>query len=115
VKANSQQRAAHSSASFLNAGFLRKAGRELEKIGFVSDEHDFAPYGEALSEHYKEIEHELRKIGFAGHLMPGFIANHPAAGYAYYVYDANRFHHRAEAEAAVSRWLDYKYRDESQA
>jgi hypothetical protein len=115
VKANSQRKStavAHSSESFLSPAFLRKARKELEKIGFISDEHDFAPYGEVLSEHFREIERELRKVGFGGHLAPGFITNHPTAGYAYYVYDTNRFRDRSEAQAAVSRWLDRKYQGE---
>jgi len=73
---------ADSPESFLTYRFLRKAKKEFEKTGFISDEHDFAPYGEALSEHLRETERELRKIGFGGHLAPGFIANHPTAGYA---------------------------------
>jgi hypothetical protein len=115
VKANSEPVVAHSSENFLNPGFLKKAKKELEKIGFISDEHDFAPYREALKEHCEEMERALRGIGFTGHLAPGFIANHPGAGYAYYVYDMNRFPDRREAEAAVSRWLDSRYQDEPQA
>ena len=118
MKANSQRRstpAAPALADFLNPGFLRKARKELERTGFVSDEHDFAPYGESLKDHCKEIERELRRLGFPGHLTPGVIKNHPTAGYAYYVYDSNRFHDRREAEAEISRWLYRRYRDELQA
>jgi hypothetical protein len=35
--------------------------------------------------------------------------NHRTAGYAYFIYDANRFAQTAAAEAAVSRWLDRKH------
>jgi hypothetical protein len=101
------------SEQFLNNGFLQKAKRELEKNGFISDEHDFAPYRDALSQHRKQIERELRKIGFGGHLAPGFVANHPDAGYAYYLYDTTRFHDQQEAESAVSRWLNRKYQGEA--
>jgi hypothetical protein len=99
---------------FLKPEFLRKARKELEKNGFITDEHDFAPYREAIAEHWAQIERELRKIGFGGHLKPGRLDNHPGAGYAYYVFDSNRFSSN-EAEAAVSRWLDRKYQDESHA
>ncbi len=117
MKANLQHKTTvgQSSERFLSLGFLRKAKKELEKRGFISDEHGFAPYGETLSEHCKKIERELRKIGFAGHLVPGFIANHPAAGYAYYLYDANHFRDKKTVQAAVSQWLDRKYQDEKYA
>ena len=118
MKANAQRStaaAAQSSEHFLNPGFLRRAKKELEKLGFISDEHDFAPYGDALTEHFRKIERELRKTGFDGHLAPGFIANHPAAGYAYYVYDTSRFRDKSEAEAAVADWLERKYEGEAHA
>lgn len=100
-----------SSKQFLDHTFLQKAKKELHRSAFISDEHDFAPYRDALLEHCHQIERELRKIGFAGHLAPGRITNHPTAGYAYYVYDTNRFRDRREAESAVSRWLDRKYQE----
>ena len=116
MKANAQRRITQNPPSpedFLNPEFLRKAKKELEKTGLISDKHDFAPYGEALSEHCQQIERELRKIGFEGHLSPGFIKNHPTAGYAHYLYDTSRFRDKREAEAAVSHWLDRKYPGET--
>ena len=118
MKTNEQRRTTpvgQAAEQFLTPTFLRKAKKELEKNGFISDEHDFAPYREALSQHCAQIERELRKIGFRGHLASGFIANHPGAGYAYYVYDPARFPDKNKAESAVSHWLDRKYQDETHA
>jgi hypothetical protein len=118
MSANAPQRSmpnAQSLEDFLNPAFVRKAKRELEKSGFISDEHNFAPYGEALPEYCKQIERELRRIGFNGHLTPGFVKNHPTAGYAHYLYDTSRFRGKREAEAAVRQWLDRKYPEETQA
>jgi hypothetical protein len=42
------------SEDLLRPDFFRKAKMEIEKSGFLSDEHDFAPYGEELLEHREE-------------------------------------------------------------
>ncbi|MFC0717089.1 hypothetical protein [Luteimonas padinae] len=81
---------------------------ELKKVGFVCDEHDFAPYRETISHHVGRIEDALKKRGFSGALSPGFV-NHPEAGYAYYVYDTTKFADQKAADAAVQKWLTTRY------
>ena len=95
-------------SSFMTPEFVRRTKIELEKTGFVSDEHEFAPYRETLSEHVEEIEQALHEVGFRGTLLSGFI-KHSEAGYAYFIYDQSRFGNPDEANAAVSHWLDIKY------
>jgi hypothetical protein len=116
MKANPQP-AKHRSIStddFITPEFLRQAKRELEKNGFLSDEHDFAPYRSALFDRCKAIERALRKTGFRGHLQAARLDNHPDAGYAYYLFDTDRLS-AAEAKEAVWRWLDRRYQGEAQA
>ncbi|MEO8713392.1 MAG: hypothetical protein ABI369_00110 [Acetobacteraceae bacterium] len=89
--------------------FLDSALEELRRSGFVTDEHDFAPYREAISTFAPEIEARLLERGTDIPLESGMIKNHPKAGYAYYIFDRNRFHSRADAERAISAWLDEAY------
>ena len=61
VKSAAQRKATavKKSLDFLNTGFLLKAKKELERIGFISDEHGFAPYGDELSKGCERIDSEL--------------------------------------------------------
>lgn len=94
---------------FLTPAFVKAMAKELAASGFVSDEHEFAPYRETISEHFGEIEKALRKAGHAVSLLPGFL-KHPDAGYAYYVYDTDRLRDSEAAKQAVTAWLDARYR-----
>lgn len=96
--------------TFLTPEFVRKAMVELERSGFVSDEHDFAPYRETMTENMALIEKALLDGGYrGGPIRAGFVDDHPQAGYAYFIYDEHRFPDRAAADAAVRRWLDARY------
>ncbi|MBB5766539.1 hypothetical protein [Xanthomonas euroxanthea] len=94
--------------SVLTENFLSSAFSELKKVGFVCDEHDFAPYRETISQHVDQIEEALEKRGFSGELKPGYV-NHPQAGYAYYIYDITKFESQEVADAAVRNWLTTRY------
>lgn len=92
---------------FMTSHFIKRTAETLLEIGFVSDEHDFAPYRETISYHVSAINEELRKEGYKLNLLTGFL-KHEAA-YAYYIYDEDRFSEPSDAEHAVSSWLDDKY------
>lgn len=94
---------------FLTPAFVSEVAEELANSGFVSDEHDFAPYRETINTHCQAIEHALRKKGHPFKLMSGFL-KHSEAGYAYFIYDKDRFRDGDAAERAVKSWLDEKYR-----
>jgi len=47
-------------------------------------------------------------------LGAGFLADHPMAGYAYFVFDEGRFETLKEASAAVSAWLDHRFAGDEQ-
>ena len=93
---------------FMTPEFINLTANALGDVGFVSDEHEFAPYRETINEHVSEIERALQEKGHEFTLSSGFI-NHPEAGYAYYIYDYKRFNSSDEAGKAVSAWLDEKY------
>jgi hypothetical protein len=93
---------------FLTPDFLRAAAKELASVGFVSDEHGFAPYRETISKHCRAIESALSDAGVPFHLQSGFV-KHIDAGYAYFVYNTDHFRSNDDAEAAVGSWLDAKY------
>lgn len=89
--------------------FLDHMRRELSERGFVTDEHDFAPYKDAIVKLAPEIQAELRARDPELLLESGSIRNHPKAGYAYYVFDRRKFRNRTAAEHAISDWLDAIY------
>lgn len=93
---------------FLTPEFIERTAKTLLDVGFVSDEHEFAPYRETLNVHVSEIQKSLHEMGYDLTLSSGYI-NHPEAGYAYYIYDYNKFDNLNEASEAVSTWLDEKY------
>lgn len=93
---------------FLNPAFVKATAKELAATGFVSDEHDFAPYRETLNTHFAEIEKALRKAGHPVSLLYGFV-KHSEAGYAFFIYDTDRFPDPKAAERAVTAWLDKRY------
>lgn len=94
---------------FLNPTFVEQTANELAQSGFLTDEHSFAPYRETIGTHWKAIESALHEAGHPVELMAGFL-KHPAAGFAYYIYDKNRFRDGNMAERAVTAWLDARYR-----
>lgn len=94
---------------FMTPEFIEITGNTLLEIGFVSDEHDFAPYRETLTVHVSEIEKALKNNGYDLNLSGGFIKHHEA-GYAYYIYDSEKFSSITEADEAVTAWLDEKYK-----
>ncbi|GLV23873.1 hypothetical protein TomTYG45_03150 [Sphingobium sp. TomTYG45] len=94
---------------FLTAEFVAQAAATLAASGLVTDEHDFAPYRETVSERVEAIERALLAAGHHYELLPGFV-EHPQAGYAYFIYDAKRFTDREAADSAVLAWLDERYR-----
>lgn len=94
---------------FLTPEFLAQAASALQGEGFISDEHAFAPYRETISTHVEAIQAALANAGHHFGLLPGYV-NHSQAGYAYFIYDADRFANGREAGRAVGRWLDRKYR-----
>ena len=93
---------------FMTAPFLEKTADTLTELGFVADEHEFAPYRETISTHFTAIEQALAARGRPVSLLPGFV-EHTRAGYAYFVYDADRFVDSNTANTAVSAWLDQRY------
>ena len=93
----------------LSSCFLDNAVRELADRGFVTDEHDFAPYRETMAYYVRQIEQALRERGERFSLGAGEVTNHPDAGYAYFIYDTARFSGLAAAEKAVSSWLSEVY------
>lgn len=94
---------------FLTPEFVAEAAVTLAATGIVTDEHDFAPYRETVSERVEAIEQALSAAGYDYELLPGFV-EHPQAGYAYFIYDAKRFTDRQAAAGAVLAWLDERYR-----
>ncbi|MGA7437274.1 MAG: hypothetical protein WBW32_03990 [Luteibacter sp.] len=88
--------------------FLEPALATLRADGFVTDEHDFSPYRETISEYVKEIQRALAERGFKRELSSGFV-NHSQAGYAYFIYDTSRFRTNDAAEKAVKSWLTKQY------
>ncbi len=99
---------AQSPDEFLNNEFLDAAAKELSLSGFVSDEHEFAPYRETISEHVHIIEAALNNKGNNYKLSEGYL-NHPDAGYAYFIYDTEKFYDIDAAKRAVMSWLDNRY------
>jgi hypothetical protein len=95
---------AQSLESFLTDEFLDQASDTLAADGFISDEHDFAPYRETISTHVESIQSALQDHGFDIELSAGFVKCKET--YAYFIYDTDRFTDSAAAKAAVSRWLD---------
>lgn len=94
--------------SFLNEEFLDQASDALAADGFISDEHDFAPYRETVSTHVRSIQKALHERGFDIELGTGFV-KHNVAGYAYFIYDTDRFPDLDAALVAVHRWLSSKH------
>ena len=94
---------------FLTPEFIQKTGQELELSGFVTDEHGFAPYRETISEHARDIGIALHEYGWQMDVQSGFLPNHPAAGYSYFIYNPAKFRDSKAAQHAVSEWLDRKY------
>ncbi|MCW2003090.1 hypothetical protein FHY30_001845 [Xanthomonas arboricola] len=94
----------------LTADFLTAALIELTETGFITDEHSFTPYRETINVHFSAIQDALEQRGFKSNLLPGYL-NHPKAGYAYYVYDAEKFRTRQAAEIAINLWLTKRYSD----
>lgn len=95
-------------SEFLNDAFIIAAAKELGEQGFISDEHDFAPYRETMNEHVEAIEAALRKAGHDFKLEPGFVT-HPQAGFAYFIFDMQKFRQADAAKEAVTNWLDQRY------
>lgn len=93
---------------FLNPVFIEATAKELAAIGFVTDEHDFAPYRETLNTHFAEIETAFREAGHPFSLLYGFVKQ--ADAYAYFIYDTDRFDDSGAAERAVAAWLDKRSR-----
>lgn len=98
--------------SVLQRDFLERAEKELTSIGFVTDEHSFAPYRETIAEHVEEIS---RALNGRFDLRKGFVGNHPDAGYAYFIYDARRYPKIEDAETDVREWLSRQYAEEAEA
>jgi hypothetical protein len=88
---------------------MQKTGQELELSGFVTDEHGFAPYREAIPKHARDIGIALHEHGWKMDVQSGFLSNHPAAGYSYFTYNPAKFGDSQAAQHAVSEWLDRKY------
>jgi hypothetical protein len=95
---------AQSLESFLTDKFLDQASDTSAADGFISDEHDFAPYRETISTHVESIQNALQDCGFDIELSAGFVKSKET--YAYFIYDTDRFPDFTAATAAVSRWLD---------
>lgn len=95
-------------SDFMTDRFVKDVANTLSELGFVSDEHEFAPYRETMNTHAAEIELALKKAGYEFSLLSGFTM-HSDAGYAYYIYDRENFEDPAEAAEAVVRWLDGRY------
>ncbi|RUL78774.1 hypothetical protein [Dyella choica] len=95
---------AQSLKSFLTNEFVDQASDTLAADGFISDEHDFAPYRETVSTHVESIQNALQDRGFDIELSAGFVKGKDT--YAYFIYDTDRFVDSTAAKAAVSRWLD---------
>jgi hypothetical protein len=95
--------------SYLTPDFIAQVKAELERTGFVTDEHKFAPYRETMVEHRDLIAARLEQAGFRGSIGTGFLNGHPQAGYAYYLYDEGRFASQDELDRAVKAWLDARY------
>lgn len=93
---------------FLNDEFVIETARTLDEVGFVADEHEFAPYRETVCEQVGPIRDALEDAGHEFALAPGFI-KHPKAGFAYFIYDTERFADHDEAASAVTTWLDDRY------
>lgn len=91
-------------SSFMTTDFIELTAETLLDVGFVSDEHEFAPYRETVVYHSAAINKELRKNGYEFNLMSGFVKH--AATYAYYIYDKDKFKDADAAEQAVMNWLD---------
>ena len=96
---------------FLTPQFLAAAAATLAELGFIVDEHDFAPYRETLNTHHLAIQQALAAHGNSITLVPGFV-NHGRAGFAYFIYDSGRFDDQSIASTAVAAWLDQRYLDE---
>lgn len=94
--------------SVMTETFLAAAMTTLQADGFVTDEHDFAPYRETICTHVEQIQKALIERGFEGELTPGFL-KHPQAGYAYYIYDTTHFDSRSMAEKSIDHWLTQQY------
>ena len=95
-------------SDFLTEAFVTRANEALMKLGFVTDEHSFAPYRETMNEHVGAIADALARAGHSRRLGAGYV-EHRQAGYAYFIYDEERFDAR-QAQEAVRRWLDEQYR-----
>lgn len=98
-------------ATVLTVDFLTATLTELIATGFVTDEHSFAPYRETINVHFLAIQDALEQKGFEGSLLPGYL-NHPQAGYAYYIYDTEKFANRQAAEKAINLWLTKHHNDQ---
>lgn len=94
-------------SEFLTPDFIAAAANELAKCGFISDEHDFAPYRETIATHVTDIEAALREAGHDFRLVAGFL-KHPQAGFAYYIFDTNKLGEDT-AKKAVTNWLNQRY------
>lgn len=93
---------------FLDDAFVQQTASTLRDLGFVADEHEFAPYRETLSEQVEGIAEALAEAGYDFSLRSGFV-KHPSAGFAYFIFDEDRYEDHGNAAAAVSAWLDERY------
>jgi hypothetical protein len=92
---------------FTDHKFLKQAKSELERRGFVTNEHRFAPYRDTLVEHVHEIEKELKDMGYRGTIKAGKL-KHKYTGTAFYLYDSTRYDESAAAQA-VKKWIEEQY------
>lgn len=95
-------------SELLTKDFLRAAGDELARTGFLTDEHDFVPPGEHVAGHCGALQEALQAAGNPVRLEEVPI-KHLSRGLLVCLYDTGRFPRRAEAYQAIHTWLDTRY------
>lgn len=94
--------------TLLNADFIRKAGLELTRTGFLTDEHDFVPPGESVAGHCGALSEALCRAGYEIQLEEVPI-KHQSRGLLVCLYNPEVFPRKAEAYQAIHNWLDTRF------
>ena len=93
--------------NWITKEFLKKFSETLHESGFVTNEHRFTPYRQAIIENVSDIQDALKIAGISvGKLNTGEMKT--LLGTLYYVYDEDEVHNLSIKDKVLS-WAKEKY------
>ena len=94
-------------ANWINQKFLSEVSDTLQKIGFVTNEHIFTPYGKTISENVSLIQESLKNTKEGAGILKGGKIKSPY-GTIYYIFDSNKIQEK-KIKKAVLDWIKDQY------